>query len=167
MHIIYMATSKTSGKNYIGQTKQKLSGRKRGHKCDALTRKREDAFPSAIRKYGFDDFEWVILGEGKDQLEADTLERYFIKVYNTFKGPGYNMTEGGGLPPNRKGFKQSPEHIAKRVAHNKGNAYALGRKQSPEHIAKKVASRRKNNKGWYKDRDKTIDKMSDSASKRK
>lgn len=53
---------------------------------------------NAIQKYGFDNFEWIILEElPKDWDIIGEREKYWIEFYNTFKNKKhYNLTEGGG-----------------------------------------------------------------------
>lgn len=95
--LIYKATSKTSGKSYIGQTVKSLNQRKSEHKHRALYEKDyKNAFHNAIRKYGFDDFEWTVIEES-DSWTYETLdqkEKDYIKFYDTIKS-GYNILEGG------------------------------------------------------------------------
>lgn len=58
--IIYKATNKTTKKEYVGLTKNELSNRKADHKRKAKSGKSTMAFHDAIRKYGFENFEWEI-----------------------------------------------------------------------------------------------------------
>ena len=91
MGVIYKATSKTSGKSYIGQTIN-LKDRIRSHRCA----KDNYAFHSALRKYGFNDFIWEIvedLGDCTQEL-LDEREKYWIAFYDTYCN-GYNSTIGG------------------------------------------------------------------------
>lgn len=60
--IIYKATSKTSGKIYIGQTTTSLNNRISNHKHKALYNiDLKNHFHNAIRKYGIDDFIWEVI----------------------------------------------------------------------------------------------------------
>lgn len=98
--IIYCHLNKINGKRYIGQTSQKLQDRWRNGegykpKNDKDTNRH---FYNAIKKYGWDNFEHIILEENIPSLEeANKKEKYWIKFYNTFedKTKGYNMTPGG------------------------------------------------------------------------
>jgi len=92
--IIYIATSITTRKSYIGQSIKKLSERQYKHRYDALIVKSDQHFHQAIRKYGWKDFNWAILANNINKLELDDLEIKFIKHFNTFKN-GYNSTSGG------------------------------------------------------------------------
>lgn len=101
---IYKYTNKINGHHYIGQSIN-LEMRQYGHKSSAFNEKSSDynsQFHQAVRKYGWDNFEYEIIAEltpdeyTKDGLNA--LERYFIKYYNSFHN-GYNATEGGDANP--------------------------------------------------------------------
>lgn len=89
---IYMHKNKINQKVYIGQTSQPVEKRwKNGNGYQ-----RHPSFYSAIKKYGWDNFEHIILKEGLTQEEANKLEKYYIDVYNA-QDPksGYNMLPGG------------------------------------------------------------------------
>ena len=91
--IIYMYTS-PSGKIYIGQTKNERD-RKSQHKSKAKFGSKLP-FHKAIRKYGFDNFDYVVLCHCKDREEVDKMEMYFIDKYNsTDRNIGYNVVKGG------------------------------------------------------------------------
>lgn len=98
--IIYKATSKTSGKCYIGETLTTLEERKYSHEKHASSfNTPKYKFQNAINELGFDDFEWEILEE-LNALTTKELkkilhikERYYIKKYNTFEN-GYNSSRG-------------------------------------------------------------------------
>ena len=51
MYLIYCATNKINNKIYIGLTVDSMARRATVHKSDALTRKYQLPFHSAIRKY--------------------------------------------------------------------------------------------------------------------
>jgi len=125
--IIYKAISKNSGKSYIGQTSKSLEERKVSHKCDSNRKdKSKFYFHNAIRKYGFEDFEWEILEDGiQEDKKLNEREIYWIKKLGTFGKNGYNMTGGGdgvGSGENHPWFgrKCSEEHKRKLSELNKG-----------------------------------------------
>ena len=91
MGVIYKATSKTSGKSYIGQTIN-LKDRIRSHR----NAKDDYPFHVALRKHGLDDFEWEIVEDLGDcsQEQLDEREKYWIAFYDTYNN-GYNSTLGG------------------------------------------------------------------------
>ena len=93
-YIIYLHRNKINNKVYIGQTKRTLAQRFRkdgkGYiKCTHFYR--------AIEKYGWDNFEHIVLEENITNLkEANEREKYWISYYNsTNKDKGYNCTTGG------------------------------------------------------------------------
>lgn len=99
--IIYKYTS-PSGKCYIGQTTDE-NRRKRQHEHNAFNtecKQYNSKFYTAIRKYGWDSFQYEVLYTiFKETLEEtiDILndrEIYYIGQYDSFKN-GYNMTIGG------------------------------------------------------------------------
>jgi len=90
-YLIYCHIS-PSGKKYIGQTKNY------NRRCiDHKYRKRKGcpAFFNAIQKYGWDSFTHIILKDNLTIDEANKLEEYFIKEYNTLAPNGYNLQTGG------------------------------------------------------------------------
>lgn len=93
---IYKATSKTSGKVYIGQSCQSLEKRMSQHLHRAMSNyDPTNHFHNAIRKYGFPDFEFEVIED--NIVDSDTLderERYWIEYYNSYYD-GYNSTFGG------------------------------------------------------------------------
>lgn len=99
---IYKATSKTTGKSYIGYTQQLLPRRMSNHKCKAL-KGSTLYFHQAIQKYGWDDFEWEILFESWDNDFCHKVaEQLIIETWDSLEN-GYNLTVGGGNFPAYKG----------------------------------------------------------------
>lgn len=92
--VVYKATSKTTKKSYVGIT-ECFSNRIYRHKQSLMPYMNIDTvFVRAMKKYGFEDFEWKILKVCKTREELAEQEKYFIHKYNTFEN-GYNMTTGG------------------------------------------------------------------------
>lgn len=90
-HKIYMYTCKVNGKVYIGRTCRKLHQRAgyKGRNYDHCT-----YFWNAIQKYGWDNFEPIILEDGLSAEEASYRELYWIKEYDsTNKNKGYNIRD--------------------------------------------------------------------------
>ena len=92
--VIYCATNIINDKKYIGQTIRGLNRRKNEHICLANNGS-EWAIHQAIRKYGEDNFEWMVIDSANNQEELDEKEIYWIDYYNTFYEGGYNMAIGG------------------------------------------------------------------------
>lgn len=106
---LYLITNKINNKKYIGQTKQNLKNRFNGHKTKAKNGSNL-ILHNAIRKYGVENFE-IILLETTDNLETCNFrETNLIKEYNTLIPNGYNMIEGGCNTISKKGFKISDKH---------------------------------------------------------
>lgn len=101
MFYIYCFTNKITGKRYIGQTNN-VEKRKRGHKSVAFNPKANGyqlPFYCAIRKYGWDNFDFEVLEEIDEAFGREYLnerEVYFISFYQTLISQnGYNYTKGG------------------------------------------------------------------------
>lgn len=98
--IIYRYKS-PSGKYYIGQTVNSYNRKAQHKSCAKLGS--QTYFYRAIRKYGFDNFEYkeliTIKSNSSTNLKIilDSLERYYIRRYKSNdKNFGYNLTAGGG-----------------------------------------------------------------------
>ena len=73
-----------------------LSQRKARHKYTALNQQEDFYLSRAIRKYGWDNFEWEMIDEHEDVNVLKQLERLHISRYES-NDPfwGYNITDGG------------------------------------------------------------------------
>ena len=91
--VIYKITNKVNGKIYIGQTRRDLDTRIRGHinsaNCGSLL-----YFHCAIRKYGWENFDAVVIDTANSIDELNRLERYYIQYYHS-DVDGYNLASGG------------------------------------------------------------------------
>lgn len=106
MGCIYKITNKTNGKSYIGQTVYDSPQRRWNvHKNIFKQEKHQEYLYRAMRKHGFENFEFSIICTCKKE-ELSELECKYIKHYNTFGTEGYNMTSGG---EGRRDFKLSEE----------------------------------------------------------
>ncbi|KKL58724.1 hypothetical protein LCGC14_2222490 [marine sediment metagenome] len=100
---IYKITNKINGKMYIGldSSNQEKSNRWYEHRRFVRKYLRENVMPSkylyrAMIKYGTENFEYEIIDNSAETWdELIKLEIGYIKKFDTFKGPGYNMTPGG------------------------------------------------------------------------
>jgi group I intron endonuclease len=94
MSIVYYAKNKINGKGYVGVTGKGIDRRRYGHENEA-SKGSDLLFHRALRKYGFDNFDWKILMEedGKDELFESEVA--CIKMLKTKSPYGYNMTDGG------------------------------------------------------------------------
>lgn len=100
---VYMHIS-PRGKKYIGITSQKLHRRWHG----GYGYKQNTHFFRAIMKYGWNNFEHIILDERLTKEEACALEQHYIKKFDT-RNPhkGYNQSIGGDV--GSKGYKATKE----------------------------------------------------------
>ena len=101
MYYIYKFTNKKNGKTYIGQTNN-IQKRKNGHKSESFNKCSAGynlPFHAAIRKYGWENFNFEILEEIPDeesQNYVDEREIFFIQYYHSLKDEnGYNIALGG------------------------------------------------------------------------
>ena len=95
--LIYLVTNKINGCVYVGQTTLSLEERKRYHERESLCKSRKTVkFHNALLKYGFDNFEWMILQKCNSQDELDYYEQLYISQYNSCdRVKGYNLKIGG------------------------------------------------------------------------
>ena len=100
---IYMFTNKTNNKKYIGQAENPKE-RYKQHKKDS--KYKDFVFYRAIRKYGFDNFDFKIIEANIPLKYINEKEKYYIKKYNTLLPNGYNMTIGG---EGTHGYKHTDE----------------------------------------------------------
>lgn len=95
-YIIYMHKNKINGKMYIGQTCQTLEQRAQSN---GIHYKPCTVFYRAIQKYGWNNFEHIILKDNLTLNEANYWEEYYIKFYHTWVDDpicnGYNLKQGG------------------------------------------------------------------------
>lgn len=104
-----------SGKKYIGKTERSLNSRwANGKGYSSCT-----VFKKAIDKYGWENFEHMILeeirAETKEELQEilSKKERDYILKYNTLAPNGYNLTTGGeGVTKVYIDLDYSPEKIS-------------------------------------------------------
>ena len=114
MSCIYLHKNKINNKVYIGQTIQEnpQSRWKKGKGYKTCI-----SFYRAIQKYGWENFQHIILEKGDFSLkELNEKEKFYIKLYDsTNPKKGYNITEGGStissnaLPAAVKWMSQHPD----------------------------------------------------------
>lgn len=105
-YTVYMHVNKINNKKYVGITGRDVMMRwgKNGSK---YVNNKQPYFKNAIKKYGWDNFEHIILEEKLTRKESIIKEKYYIALYKTNDSKyGYNMTAGGdGIC----GYKHSSE----------------------------------------------------------
>lgn len=101
---VYVHINKINKKKYVGVT-SKPNPNHRWQNGNGY--KQNTHFYSAIQKYGWDNFEHIILLENLTEEEAKDYEKKYIKELKTQdRKYGYNMTSGGDGTP---GFYPSEE----------------------------------------------------------
>lgn len=91
--IIYVHINKINGKAYVGQTTQELKRRFRKQENNFNSYQNCTVFYDALKKYGWNNFETVLLATSFSQEELDKLEEHFIKFYNSTVPSGYNSLD--------------------------------------------------------------------------
>lgn len=90
---IYLLRNIINNKIYIGQTANSLETRFQygnGYRCSTKMH-------TAIKEYGKENFQYEILDTAITQSEADKLETYYIKLYDSTNNDiGYNLLSGAG-----------------------------------------------------------------------
>ena len=132
-YYVYLHRNKINNKKYYGITSEKrpeIRWRK-GYSHNAH-------FQNAIKKYGWDNFEHVILFDDLSKNEAEEKEKYLITRDNTTNpNNGYNLTSGGGLGV----FRHSERSKQLMSEHTKGELNPMYGKTHSETTKMKIKSR--------------------------
>lgn len=91
MYTVYMHNNKINNKKYIGMTKRKVEKRWQNN---GKGYSRQTKFFNAILKYGWDNFDHVILEHCETEEEALNKEAFYINKFNTINN-GYNVCPRG------------------------------------------------------------------------
>lgn len=90
-YIVYIHKNKINGKEYVGLTSLSPPTRRwqqgKGYKA-------QKKFYQAIKKYGWDNFEHIIVGQHLSANSASLLEQQLIRDHDTINH-GYNADLGG------------------------------------------------------------------------
>lgn len=139
-YTVYMHKNKINDKVYIGITSQyPVKRRWRKGSCYKSCNK----FYKAIQKYGWDNFEHIILFENLTEKDACKKEIELIKKYNSIK-KGYNILKGGNL--SNKGIHFTQEHKNKIGIANKGEKNGMFGKKHTLEAKNKIIE--KNKRQW-------------------
>jgi group I intron endonuclease len=100
IYSIYRATNKINGKVYIGFDSEWPKRKKSHYYNHRSSPCPKWPFYNALKKYGWDNFQWEILYQSKDGEHCKNyMENYFIVENRSFIGftdcNGYNSTLGG------------------------------------------------------------------------
>lgn len=91
MYIIYLHKNKINGKCYVGQTCQKPEAR---WGTNGNGYKQQTYFYRAIEKYGWDNFEHIILEENISEDKVDERESFWAGYYHALAPEGYTLRVG-------------------------------------------------------------------------
>ena len=127
---LYIHTNKISNKKYIGITNQ-IPASKRWK--NGFGYKKSPRFFNAIVKYGWNNFYHQIIYENLTKEEAETLEKEYIKKYDTTNEQyGYNMQKGGGIT----NLSELTKYKIKVANTGKKHSLQTRKKMSLSHIGK-------------------------------
>lgn len=160
---IYMYVNKINNKKYVGQAKN-LTRRHSDHLKECNNKYPID---KAIKKYGKDSFELIVLKENvKSLCVLNMYETYYIKKFNTLvtNKEGYNIADGGHSGNTWAG-KTEEEMLDFKQKMSELNS---GRKRPQQAIESQREKIRGENNGFYgkKHSDETKKLLSEIASKR-
>ena len=150
--IIYKATLKFDGRVYIGQTIKHLGRRIAEHKHSSKNPK-YNHFRGAIKKYGFENFEWEIIKECPSKEQLDSQEILFIELFDsTNPEKGFNLKSGGSYGKHTEETKKiiSEGKIAEKNAMFGKNPWNKGIKLTDEHKNKIKTKFKKGQIPWNK-----------------
>lgn len=146
MGTVYMIINNLNNKKYIGKSIHPL----RRIKIHFIKLRNNYHFNSHLQnsfnKYGEENFKVQIIEENIIEKKLDGRERFWIQYFNTFKGKGYNLTEGG---EGTSGYSYSKEQL-KRMSENHTDVSGrknprYGVKLSKE-VKRKISKANKGNK---------------------
>lgn len=134
-YCVYMHVNKTNGKRYIGITCNSPKVRwKRG-----TGYAKQKRFFSAIKSYGWDGFDHLVLFEGLTKEEAESKEEELIRKYQSNNlRYGYNIENGGVT---NKLSSEQKEHLRE---------INMGKKASAETRRKMSESHKGMSSAWLK-----------------
>ena len=136
MYTVYMHKNKINGKVYIG-----ITGKKPNVRWNNGTGYRGTHFANAINKYGWENFEHIILFSNLTKDEACQKEIELIKEYSSTDCQfGYNLATGGEI---NCGYHLSEETKEKLSEINRGEKHPQYRKPKSDETKRKISEARK------------------------
>lgn len=130
-YYVYLHQNKINNKKYYGITSEKRPEerwRKGYH--------HSKHFQSAIEKYGWGNFDHIVLYQGLSKQEAEQQEQFLIaKDDTTDPKKGYNLTSGGGAGV----FRHSEESKKLMSEHTKGELNPMYGKHHSEETKAKIS----------------------------
>lgn len=98
---------------------------------------KETIFSRALHKYGWDNFQHIVIAEGLTKQEASNLEKILIKEYKEL-GISYNITDGGEGYAGHHTKEHINNRVKSRIAHKQVDYIVLDKDFN--HIVCKTAS---------------------------
>jgi group I intron endonuclease len=153
IYSIYKATNKVNGKSYIGFA-SRWPARQQEHYWESFRENHacyHSHFHRAIRKHGWESFEWELLYQSKDGTHTlKEMENFFILEHNTYE-KGYNQTLGGDGSLGRKHSEETKAKIrAKRklqvISDETKKLWSKNRKGKPK--PQSMRDKLKGNQNW-------------------
>ena len=130
-YYVYLHLNKINGKKYYGITSEKTPEIrwKKGYSHNKH-------FNAAIQKYGWDNFDHIIIASNLTKIEAETMEHQLITQEKT-NDPiyGYNLTSGGGVGV----FRHSEKSKKLMSEHTKGELNPMYGKSHSEETKNKIS----------------------------
>jgi group I intron endonuclease len=136
---IYLIRHKESAKKYIGRSID-IENRWSLHRRHTEQKRDRSPLHRAMRKYGYDAFDWLVLVKAPARLHV-VLEHQFMTDWNTLVPAGYNVGgAAGGQPPRELLALMGPEERAAKeqeMRHfaQKMHATIRRKRQDPEYEA--------------------------------
>lgn len=157
LYCVYMHINKINGKRYIGQTIQQDNPNHRWNNGKGYINNKY--FTNAIQKYGWDNFEHIIIQENLTKEEADELEDLNILFFNTMNNNfGYNLKRGGSCgtlsEEAKQKFRESfTEQVRQKMSesHKGKPSFKKGTKLS-EKTKQQISNSLKGRTPWNKDK---------------
>lgn len=158
--IIYKITNSINSKVYVGQTWQTLSERwNSGHGYVACIH-----LNKAIKKYGTDKFQHILLTVCSTQEAADYWEDYFIKHYDsTNRNFGFNIKNGGSHGKHTEESKNKISEAHKGKLHSEETKNKLSEMQMGHIVSKETKSKMSESKKGHVVSNETKKKMSEAT----
>ena len=153
-YIVYVHKNKINDKLYIGITCRSLEERSG---INGIKYKRCTYFYNAIQKYGWDNFEHIILIENLTKEMACVCETFLIQKYNTTNDNfGYNLTYGGEHP-------KHTEISRKRISENHADFSGMNHPRYGKHLSEETKQKISKSHIGYKYDEKLKKKRSESV----
>lgn len=137
-YCVYCHKNKVNGKRYIGLTFYKPERRWRnGHGYDS-----QELFANAISRYGWDNFEHIIVADGLTESDAKELEKKLIAQYKSNdRRYGYNITIGG---ESASGYRHTEKTRKKMSEQRKCEKNSFYGKHHTEETKEKIRKAKRN-----------------------